>query len=85
MNVALQDTFLQWGVVSTSPNPQARGPPLVSCLQPFIQYFCSCPPYWRPFLHPQPEYAPCRGDRVPLVMHSVQSCFKNKICYFGAT
>jgi hypothetical protein len=22
---------------------------------------------WRPFLHPQPEDAPCRGDRDPLV------------------
>jgi hypothetical protein len=21
---------------------------------------------WRPFLHPQPEDAPCRGDRDPL-------------------
>ena len=24
-------------------------------------------PYWRPFLHPQPEDALCRGDRDPLV------------------
>ena len=25
------------------------------------------PPYRRPFLHPQPEDAPCRGDRDPLI------------------
>jgi hypothetical protein len=23
---------------------------------------------WRPFLHPQPEDAPCRGDRDTLIM-----------------
>ena len=24
----------------------------------------SYPPYWRPFLHPQPEDAPCRDNRM---------------------
>jgi hypothetical protein len=28
-----------------------------------IQYICSYPPYWRPFLHLQPENAPCCGER----------------------
>jgi len=55
--------FLQWGVVSTLPNPQARGPPRVRCPWLLIQYICSYFPYWRPFLHPQPEDTPCRGDR----------------------
>jgi hypothetical protein len=46
--------FLRWGVVSTSPNPQAGGPPLVGCPRlHIIQYIRSCPPYWRPFLHPR--------------------------------
>ena len=31
-----------------------------------IQYISSYPPSWRPFLHPQPENAPCRGGRDPL-------------------
>ena len=31
-----------------------------------IQYTHRCPPYWKPFLYPQPEDAPCRGDRDPL-------------------
>ena len=44
------------------PTPQAGGPPLVGCPQLFIQYIRSYPPYWRSFLHPQPEDAPCRGD-----------------------
>ena len=52
---------------STSPNSQAGGPPLVGCPRLFIQYIRSCPPYRRPFLHPQPEDAPCPGDRDPII------------------
>jgi hypothetical protein len=57
-----KNSLLQWGVVSPSPNPQAGVPPLVSCPRLLFSY----PPYWRTFLHPQPEDAPCRGDRDPL-------------------
>jgi len=59
--------FLRWGVVSTSPNSQAGGPPFVGCPRLLIQYIRSYPPYWRPFLHPQPEDAPCCGDRDALI------------------
>ena len=58
-------SFLQGGVVSTSPN-QAGGPPLVGCPRLLIQFICSHPPYRRPFLYPQPEDATCHGDREPL-------------------
>jgi hypothetical protein len=37
--------FSRWGVVSTSPNPQAGGPPLVGCPRQLIQYIRSYPPY----------------------------------------
>jgi hypothetical protein len=37
--------FLQWGVFSPSPNPQAGVPPFVGCLRLLIQYIHSCPPY----------------------------------------
>jgi hypothetical protein len=33
-----------------------------------IQYTRSYLPYWRPFLHPQTEDAPCCGHRNPLNM-----------------
>ena len=65
----LNNVFLQGGVVSTSPDPQAGGPPLVGCPRLLIQFIRSYPPYRRPFLHPQPEDAPCRGDRDPLTHH----------------
>jgi hypothetical protein len=63
VNISYQDTFLRWGLVSTSPNLQAGGSPLVVSPTLVIQYIRSHPPYWRPFLHPQPEDAPCRGNR----------------------
>jgi hypothetical protein len=64
--------YLTWvftgRVISTSPNPQVRGPPLVGCPRLLIQFIRSYPPYRRPFLHLQPEDAPCRVDRNPLNM-----------------
>jgi hypothetical protein len=62
--------FLRWGVVSTSPKPQAEGPPLVCCPRLAILYIRRCPPYRMTFLHPQPEYAPCRGDRATTAIFS---------------
>ena len=59
--------FLWWGVVSTSPNSKAVRPSLVGCPRLLIQYIGSYPPYWRPFLHPQPEDAACHVDRDPLI------------------
>ena len=62
--------FPRGGVVSTSPNPQAAGPPQVGCTRQLIQFICSYPPYRRPFLHPQSEDAPCRGERDPLLQNT---------------
>jgi hypothetical protein len=58
--------FLRLGFVSTSPNSQAGGLPLVGFSRLLIQYIRSYPPYWTPFLYPQPVIAPCRGDRDPV-------------------
>jgi hypothetical protein len=55
-------TISRLGVVSTSPSPQAEGPPLVGHPRLLIQYICSDPSYWRLFLHPQPEDVPCLVD-----------------------
>jgi len=53
MWVFLNRAVLQGRVVSSSPNPQAGGPPLASCPRLLIQYIRSCLPHRRPFLHPQ--------------------------------
>ena len=62
-------SFYGENVISTSPNPQAGGPPLVGCPRLLIQYIRRYLPYWRPFLHPQPEDGPYRGDRDQLIYH----------------
>jgi len=67
VNDSKHDTFLRWGVVSTSPNPQAGGPHIVGCPRLLIQHIRSYAAYWRPLLHPQPEDAPCRGDSNTLI------------------
>ena len=59
----LNNVFFTGRVFITSPNPQAGGPPLVGCPRLLIKFIRSYPPYRRPFLYPQPEDAPCRGDR----------------------
>ena len=63
-----------YGKELLAPNPQTGGLPLVGCPRLLIQYIRSCPPYWRPFLHPQPEDAPCRGDRDPLITGVLRLC-----------
>jgi hypothetical protein len=60
-------------VVSTVPNPEAGGPPLVGCQRLLIQYIHSYPPYWRTFFHPQPQYVPFRGVTVRDVRNLVDS------------
>ena len=72
----LNVSVLQGRVVSTSPNPQAGGSPLVGCPRMLIQFIRSYPPYRRPFLYPQPEDAPRRDDRGPLPTehYPFQSC-----------
>ena len=61
------ETFLWWEAVSTLPNPQAGGIPLVCCSWRLIQYIQSHPPYWRQFFPPQSKDVPCRGDMDPLI------------------
>ena len=44
LQVFINMNVLQGGVVSTSPNPQAGGPPLVGCPRLLIQFIRSYPP-----------------------------------------
>jgi hypothetical protein len=58
--------FSRWGVVSTSPTPKLEDHPLLAVRDRLFNIFAATLRIWRPFLHPQPEDAPCRGDRDPL-------------------
>ena len=62
--------FLWQCIISISPNSQAGGPLVVGCPRLRIQYIHGYLPYWRPFLHPQPEDPPCRGESDPVIVDS---------------
>jgi hypothetical protein len=66
-------------LLASRPTPQAGGTPPVGCPRQLTQYIRSYPPYWRPFLHPQPEDAPCRGDRNPLITWEISEIWKKII------
>jgi len=55
----------------------AGGSLLVGCPRLLIQYIRNYSPYWRPFLHPQPEDAPCPGDRDPLITENMSPTFSD--------
>ena len=59
-------TFLRWGVVSNSPSPKLEDHLLLAVRDCLFNIFAATLHIWRPFLHPQPEDAPCRRDRDPL-------------------
>ena len=58
-------SVLQGGVVSTSSNPNLEDHPLSAVRDCLFNLFAATL-HRRPFLYPQHEDAPCRGDRDPL-------------------
>ena len=54
-------------LLAPRPNPKPEDHPLSTVGDCLFNIFASYPSYWRPFLHPQPEDAPCRCDRDPLI------------------
>ena len=67
-----------YGQEWSTPRPLQGGPHFVDCPRLLIQHIGSYPPYWRPFLHPQPEDAPCPGDRDPLITYKLH--WQNNSC-----
>jgi hypothetical protein len=46
--------------------PKLEDHPLSAIRGCLFNVFAAALHNWRPFVHPQPEHAPCRGDRDPL-------------------
>jgi hypothetical protein len=53
-------------LLAPSPTPKLEDHPSLAIRNYYLIYIRSYSPYWRPFLHPPPEDAPCRGNRDPL-------------------
>ena len=65
-------------MLAPRPTPKLEDHPL-SAVRDFIQFIRSYPPYRRPFLYPQPEDGPCRGDRDPLTQNRTWENIKENI------
>jgi hypothetical protein len=57
--------YLQWRIVSPTPNPRVGGPPFSAVHGCLINVFAATLYNWKPSLHLQSEDAPCCGDRDP--------------------
>jgi hypothetical protein len=53
-------------LLAPHPTPKLEDHPLLAVRDWLFDVFAGTLHNWRPFLHPQPEDAPCRGDRDTL-------------------
>jgi hypothetical protein len=53
-------------LLAPRPTPKLQGDPLSAVRDCLFNIFAATHHNWRPFLHPRPEDAPCRGDRDQL-------------------
>jgi hypothetical protein len=61
--------FYGEGLLAPCPSPKLEDHPLSVVRDCLFNVFAATLHTWRPFLLPQPEDAPCRGDRDPLNMN----------------
>ena len=62
MCVFLNKVFYREGLLALRPTPKLEDYPSLAARDRLFNLFACYPPYRRPFLYPQPEDAPCRGD-----------------------
>jgi hypothetical protein len=62
-------------LLAPRPTPKLEGHPLSAVRDFLLNVFAATLHILRPLLHPQPEDAPCLGDRDPLIMDSLETSF----------
>jgi hypothetical protein len=63
LEVFVTSFFYGEGLLTPRPTPKLEGHPLLSVHDCLFNIFAANLLIWRPFFHPQPEDAPCCGDR----------------------
>jgi hypothetical protein len=76
--------FIFYGeeLLAPRPTPKLEDHPLSAVCDCLFKIFAATLHNWRPFLHPQPEDAPCRGDRDQLIMVRVTTAGRIFIPHF---
>jgi hypothetical protein len=65
LEVFVTSFFYSEGLLTPRPTSKLEGHTLLSVYDCLFNIFAANLHIWRPFLHPQPEDAPCCGDRDP--------------------
>jgi hypothetical protein len=71
--------FFYGELLAPRPTPKLEDHPLSAVRVCLFHIFAATLHNWRPFVHPQPEDAPCRGDRDPLNKGKCQHAYKNTL------
>jgi hypothetical protein len=58
-------------LLTPCPTPKLEDHPLSAVRDCLLNTFAATPPYRKPFLHPQPKDASCRGDRYPPITWTI--------------
>jgi hypothetical protein len=70
--------FYDEELLAPRPTPKLEDHPLSAVRECLFNVFAAILHIRRPFLHPQPEDAPCRGDRDRLIMGSINAVGQSK-------
>jgi hypothetical protein len=70
-------------LLAPRPTPKLEGHPLSAVRNCLFNVFAATLHIRRPFLHPQSEDAPCRGDRDPLIMARILKFTLNRASRCG--
>jgi hypothetical protein len=70
-------------LLAPRPTPELEDHPLSADRDYLFNVYAATLHNWRPFLHPQPEDAPCRGDRDPhnTALHQYMTFISTKSYY----
>jgi len=70
-------SFLRREFLNKSPKTKLEEHPISVVYYCLFSLFAATLHIWRPFTHPQPEDAPCRGDTDPLI--AVYCSYKREV------
>ena len=63
-------------LLAPRPIPKLEDHPFSAVRDSLFNIFAATIHIWRPFIHPQPEEAPCRGERDPLIAEYRTTVYK---------
>jgi hypothetical protein len=75
--------FYNEELLAPRPTPKLEDHPLSAVRDWLFNVFAATLHIRRPFLHPQPEDAPCRGDRDPLITDNFKTLGLIQQMYIG--